>query len=64
VDAANLLSVCEIGDGTRDPKDAMESTRGQAHRCGGIGEELAPRLVGCRNISSNSPSASAFVRGP
>ena len=49
MDSADLLGAGEVGDGAGDAEHAVEAARGEAHRRGGIGEELAAGLVGRRD---------------
>ena len=50
MDPADLLGPGEIGDRAGDAEDAVEAARRKPHRRRGIGEELAPRLVGRRDL--------------
>ena len=49
VDAPDLLGACEVGDRPGYAKHPMESSGGEAHCGGGVGEELAAGLVGRRD---------------
>jgi hypothetical protein len=50
VDSADLICSRKIGDGPRNPKNPVEAPRRKAHRRGGIGQELASRMVGRGNL--------------
>ena len=45
MDAADLIGAGEISDGACDTQDTMEASCRQAHRCGRVGQELAPGIV-------------------
>src|SRR6059058_6071186 len=48
MDSTDLLGAGEVGDGAGDAQHPVEAARGQAHRRGGIGEQLAAGLIrGC-----------------
>ena len=50
MDSADLLGVGKVRDGSRDAQHPVEAARREPHRGGCIRQQLAPRLVGCRDL--------------
>ena len=50
MDSPDLLGAGEVGDGAGDAEHAMEAAGREAHRRGGVGEELAAGLVRRRDL--------------
>jgi hypothetical protein len=50
MDSTDIISTGQIRDCARDAQDAVEAARGHSHCSRGVGEELAARLVGRRDL--------------